>query len=129
MKNSKVTKPGGHDTTIKDTYENRLQQDCFIWFHNSMPSLRGLLCYNLNNSVNYISGAQNKTMGLQAGRSDLVFYYKGKAHMIELKTVTGTQKEVQKEWQKIIESQGFDYYIIRTLSDFTELIKKIINNE
>ena len=65
-------------------------------------------------------------MGLTAGRSDMVLYYNKTAYMIEVKTATGTQKENQKEWQKLIEKQGFNYYIVRNLEGFSELLKKII---
>jgi len=25
--------------------EDKIQTDCYIWFHNNHPELRGLLCY------------------------------------------------------------------------------------
>lgn len=102
--------------------ESRLQQDCFVWFHNNYPLLRGLLCYNLNNSKNRIDGAINKSLGLQAGRSDMVFYYKGKTTMIEFKTEIGKQIDVQKQWQHLIEEHGFEYYLIRDIETFKKLI-------
>ena len=109
------------------TPEERLHANCYKWFHNNYPHLRGLLCYNLNNSANKIQGGKNKLMGLQKGRSDMVFYYNGTAYMIEFKTNTGIQSKEQKVWQKIVESHGFEYHIIRTLVGFKELIKKNIH--
>lgn len=100
--------------------EERLQQECYVWFHNQFPHLRGLLCYNLNNSRNEIDGAKNKSLGLQAGRSDLTLYFRGRAYMIELKTDAGRQSKQQKEWQRVIESHGFDYVIIRSLDEFKQ---------
>jgi hypothetical protein len=106
--------------------EDRLQQECYLWFHNSFPNLRGLLCYNFNNSANKIQANKNRGMGLQKGRSDLVFYYKGNAFMIEMKTSTGTQQPEQKKWQEIVVSSGFTYQIARSKKEFQEIINKII---
>lgn len=105
--------------------EDQLQQSIYIWFHNTYPHLRGLLCYNLNNSKNKIDGNLNRSKGLQAGRSDLVYYRKGRAYMIELKTETGSQEPAQKKWQAVIEGEGFTYVIIRDLISFQSFIKTV----
>lgn len=106
--------------------ESRLQYECYTFFHSTYPHLRGLLCYNLNNSRNKIQAMMDKGKGLQKGRSDMVFYYKGQAVMIELKTEDGYQSKEQKEWQGKIEMAGFKYYVIRSLEEFKELINKIL---
>lgn len=106
--------------------EERIQQDIYVWFHNTYPDLRGLLCYNLNNSRNAIDGARNRSLGLQAGRSDMVLYYSGKAYMIEIKTGEGKQSREQKEWQRKIEQQGLNYYVTRSLDDFKQWLSGVI---
>ena len=116
--------------------EDRLQAECYTWFHNTYPTLRGLLCYNLNNAVPCscpkgkrsatIQGNKNKAMGIQKGRSDMVFYYKSRAFMIELKIDNGKQSQAQKDWMLRVLSNGFEYHIIRDLETFKELIKQII---
>lgn len=106
--------------------EAYIHYSCYSWFHNSYPDLRGLLCYNLSNSRNKIEGNKNKAMGLQAGRSDLVFYYHGKAYHIEVKTAEGVQSKEQKEWQRQIEAHRFTYHIIRSLEEFQNLIQNIL---
>lgn len=111
---------------MQEQTEDRLQQSCFMWFHNTYPALRGLLCYNLNNSANAIAGARDKSMGLQAGRSDMVLYYQCHAYMIEFKTDAGKQSKGQIEWQAAIERQGFTYVIIRTLDEFKVCISNMI---
>ena len=102
--------------------EDKIHQDCYVWFHNTYPHLRGLLCYNLNNSKNRVDGARNKAKGLIAGRSDLVLYYSGKAYMIEMKTPDGDQEPAQKIWEQKITAQGFQYHICRSLAEFQTLI-------
>ncbi len=110
---------------IKES-EDKIQGDCILWFNNNYLHLRKLLCYNLNNSRNKIDGARNKAKGLVPGRSDLVLYYQGKAYMIEMKTPDGSQEPTQKEWQRKITEQGFEYHICRSLAEFQSLIKSII---
>jgi hypothetical protein len=105
--------------------EDRIQSECYIWFHNSFPDYRGLLCYNLNNSKNRIDGARNKALGLQAGRADMTFYWKGTAYFFELKTEIGTQQPVQKTWMLQMLSHGFEYHIIRDLETFQNIINQI----
>jgi len=106
--------------------EQLLQQKCVMWFNNTYPQYRGLLAYNLNNSIGGYRGKQNKWMGIIKGRSDLVLYFGGTATMIELKTLTGTQKPEQIKWQLLVESQGFRYEVVRTLEEFKELVKNIV---
>ena len=108
--------------------EDRIHQECYLWFHNAYPKYRGLLNYNLNNSANARQGKKNKEMGLQAGRSDFEFLWNEKVYFIEIKTETGYQSKIQKEWQALAESQGFTYFIVRSSKLFTELIESIIKN-
>ena len=103
--------------------EVKLQSMCFIYHWNNYPNERGLLCYNLNNSANKIQGNINKSLGLIKGRSDMVYYKKGKAIMLEFKTENGNQSKEQKEWENRIKEEGFDYIIIRTFYEFTDFLK------
>lgn len=41
---------------------------------------------------------------------------------VEFKTQVGTQSPDQKQWQIIIENQGYVYRVIRSLEEFKELI-------
>ena len=106
--------------------EARIQQEIVMYFNNEYPELRGCLCYNNNNSVGGLRGKINKFLGVIKGRSDMVLYYKSFSVMIELKTEKGIQSQHQKDWQKLIENQGFEYYIVRSIEEFKELILKLI---
>lgn len=106
--------------------EERIQTACYVYFHNTFPEYRGLLCYNLNNSKNKIDGARNKAMGIQKGRSDLVLYWQANAYHIEMKTPTGEQSPEQIEWQRKVEEQGFEYFLVRSLSEFQKIILTIL---
>jgi len=65
-------------------------------------------------------------MGLQKGRSDMVLYWKGRAHMIEMKLPGEGQTTDQKKWETKITAHGFAYHIIDSFEDFQELIRGII---
>ena len=106
--------------------EERLQQEIIMDFNNTYPHLRGCLCYNLNNSIGGYRGNVNKFLGVIKGRSDLSLYLGGVATMIELKTETGTQKPEQKKWQALMEAQGFEYVIVRSLEAWQELAREKI---
>jgi len=105
--------------------EGRLQQDIIMWFNNTHPEYRGLLCYNLNNSTGGRTAKMNKYLGVVAGRSDLVLYKGGVAYMIELKTLKGRQSTPQLAWESKVRAEGFDYNIVRSLEDFKDLISQI----
>jgi hypothetical protein len=107
--------------------EAQLQQICFIYFHNNYPKLRGLLFHVDNNSIDARVGRDKRSLGVTAGVSDFLFIYKGTVYCIEMKTETGIQKEVQKEWQELVEGQGICYVIVRSLDSFINVIKAIVN--
>lgn len=108
--------------------EDRIHQAIYVWFHNEYPQLRGLLCYNLNNSRNAIDGNKNKLKGLQAGRSDLTFYFHGRAFFFEVKNESGTQSSEQKAWEVLMQNNGFNYYIVRNLDEFKAKLIAILSH-
>lgn len=107
--------------------EGRIHQESYVWFHNTFPDLRGLLCYNLNNSRNGIDGARNRSKGVQPGRADFTLYYQGEAVMIEMKEGSGRQSSEQKKWQRLVEAHGFRYEVCWTLEEFQCVVVGIIN--
>ena len=109
--------------------ETLIQQEIIVWYNNTYPELRGTLCYNNNNSVGGYRGKMNKFLGVIKGRSDLTLYLDGKAYMIELKNEKGKQSKEQKQWQSMIEFQGFPYYIVRSLEEFKEIFVNIASEK
>lgn len=55
----------------------------------------------------------------------MVYYYNGSAIMIELKNAKGKQSKEQIEWQKLLESQGFTYVVIRSLEEFKQFKEEL----
>lgn len=105
--------------------ERRIQSLGFIKCWNELPETRGLLCYNNNNSLNAVQGSQNKQLGLQPFRADLTFYWESTATFIEVKTVKGAQSSGQKDWERLVNSHGFEYIIARTPEQIYSIVKKI----
>lgn len=112
-----------------ETYksENRIQQECVIHFHNTYPKLRGLLFAVPNGGARSImEGLLLKKTGVVAGVSDMIFLYKGSAYLFELKTENGYQSDKQINWQKLVQEQGFKYFLIRDVELFATILKTII---
>jgi len=107
--------------------EDAIQQLCYIWFHNTYPHLRGLLFHVPNGgSRNVIEAMKFKKIGVVAGVADLLFMNDGTIHCIELKTENGRQSAKQVAWQKLVEHHNFNYYVVRSLGEFKDLIQEIL---
>lgn len=107
--------------------EDQLQAIIYQWFHNNFPNLRGLLFAVPNGGWRNPREAQKlKATGTVAGVADLLFIYRGRIYCFELKTPTGTQQKVQKQWQLIVENQGVDYFVVRSLEQFQNMLQNIL---
>jgi hypothetical protein len=114
--------------------EGKIQAECFAWFWNTYPQYRKCLFHVPNENdradSNIIQGAIRKSMGVVAGVADLILLVaRGKYHgfCIEMKDEHGTQKPAQKEWQTIVELQGYRYEICRSLEQFKRIIEEYLN--
>ena len=61
---------------------------------------------------------------MKAGVSDLIVLMPNRAMFIELKNEKGIQSESQKDFEQSVTALGFEYYLIRSLEQFIDLIKK-----
>lgn len=113
---------------INDITHDRLQGDCFQWFHNSYPELRKLLWMNFNNPKNKIQGAHLKAIGLVKGVHDLLFYYQGKLVGFEIKVDRDKLSDDQRKFGAQIESQGGQWYEIRSLEQFQQIVLDLLNS-
>lgn len=106
--------------------EDQLQSTCHIWFWNHHPNLRKLLFAVPNGGWrNEREAAKLKSTGVVAGVADMLLIYQARVYCIEMKTDTGKQQKSQREWQLIVENQGVDYFICRSLDEFKIIINKI----
>lgn len=114
--------------------EGKIQAECFQWFWNTYPQYRGLLYHVPNENdradSNIIQGAIRKSLGVVAGVADLILMIQRGGHgalCIEMKDDKGVQRPAQKDWQKIVEAQGYRYKICRSLEQFQEIIKEYLS--
>lgn len=106
--------------------ESQIQAECVMWLWNTHPETRGLFFAVTNNSEHVARAMQRKAVGLVSGVSDTIFLWECETYLIEFKTPTGRQSKNQIEWQSKVTTQGFQYFVVRSLEQFQELIKSII---
>jgi hypothetical protein len=106
--------------------ENIIQQEIYIWFSNNYclksHKNRCLIFSVPNDSINAIETKRKINTGLLKGASDLIVVLPNKILFIEIKTEKGVQSENQKDFQNRIEILGFQYYLVRSLEQFQNLI-------
>lgn len=66
-----------------------------------------------------------KREGVLSGVSDLIWLHEGRTYFFEVKTEKGYQSVNQKEFQILVEKQGFRYAILRSTKDFDNFLKLI----
>ena len=109
--------------------EERIQYEIVEWFRNSYCRIgcepRCCIFSVPNDTTDVRELMRKKSTGLKAGVSDLIILFPNRAVFCEVKTETGTQSETQKDFQKLVESLGFEYILVRSLEQF----KTKIHNE
>ena len=127
--------------------ESIVQQGAVKWFNLQYPQYRGLLVHIpnegrrtikvINGRPVCVGGAKLKAEGLVKGAADLVLFVPNKYfHGLCLETKvelfdysTGKEKKTktyqspeQKEWQALVESQGYRYEVYRNIDEFRKII-------
>jgi len=102
--------------------EHRIQCACVRWFRYQHPECRhNLFAVPNGGRRDKTTGAKMKAEGVLAGVADLILLKSNANHgalLIEMKTRIGRQAETQKEWQQLIERDGYKYVVCRSLDDF-----------
>jgi len=110
--------------------EGRIQSDCFQWFHNNFPALRGLMYHVPNGGKrNPIEAANFKAMGVVAGVPDLEFHFWRRTFFLECKTPQGIVSKEQKKIHQILDSHGFRVFVFRSLDEFQKIIWAILEDK
>jgi len=100
-----------------------------MWLNNTYPSLRGLYFEIHNNAFSAKSGMKHKAIGRIPGVADncLLVPDGGGAVFFEFKAEKGKQSEVQREWQRLVNKNGYGYFVVRTQCDFEWIVNMIMN--
>ena len=134
--------------------ESIVQQGAVKWFNLQYPQYRGLLVHIpnegrrtikvINGRPVCIGGAKLKAEGLVKGAADLVLFVPNKYfHGLCLETKvelfdysTGKEKKTktyqspeQKEWQALVESQGYRYEVYRNIDEFRKIILEYLDSK
>lgn len=101
------------ETQIQTTIEHYLQYQEKL----------GKLVYQKNNSGAYKIGTRFVRFG-KSGSPDFYVFLKSVILCIEVKNENGRQTENQIEFQNKIERLGHKYFIVHSLDDLIEILKK-----
>lgn len=134
--------------------ESIVQQGAVKWFNLQYPQYRGLLVHIpnegrrtikvINGRPVCVGGAKLKAEGLVKGAADLVLFVPNKYfHALCLETKvelfdysSGKEKKTktyqspeQKEWQALVESQGYRYEVYRNIDEFRKIVLGYLDSE
>ena len=134
--------------------ESIVQQGAVKWFNLQYPQYRGLLVHIpnegrrtikvINGRPVCIGGAKLKAEGLVKGAADLVLFIPNKYfHGLCLETKvelfdysSGKEKKTktyqspeQKEWQALVESQGYRYEVYRNIDEFRKIVLEYMDSK
>ena len=132
--------------------ESIVQQGAVKWFNLQYPQYRGLLVHIpnegrrtikvINGRPVCVGGAKLKAEGLVKGAADLVLFVPNKFfHGLCLETKvelfdysSGKEKKTktyqspeQKEWQALVESQGYRYEVYRNIDEFRKIVLEYLD--
>ena len=105
--------------------EDQIQAQCVQWANNNFEKLRGFGIAHIPNggTRNKLEANKLKAMGVRKGFPDLIVILpNGKIFFIEMKDDKGKQSEAQIECEKFMKERGIEYYLIRSIDEFKELI-------
>lgn len=115
--------------------ETKIQAECYMWYNNTyclkQQKNRGMM-FSIPNELgttNAIKTVISKSMGLLAGVADTIVILPSKELVfVEFKTDVGRQSKAQKEFEKRVTDLAYKYFVIRSLSEFKELIITLLKN-
>lgn len=123
LKPTKKTKSNASQNEL-DKSEELIQHECWRWYHNTycLPIHSPLsMCFHIANENQH----RLARTGVMSGVADLYINHKGRHFWVEMKTPTGKQSPKQIEFEEKAKKCGVDYYVIRSLDEFKQLINKI----
>ena len=107
--------------------ESRIQQECVQWYKNKYclkhHHPRGVIFSVPNERADKLEQFRMIATGLLSGVSDLVVITpSGRLLFVECKDDKGRQTDKQKYFQETVQQLGFNYFLIRSLDEFQQII-------
>lgn len=113
--------------------EHRIQSTCVRWFRLQYRTQSKLLFAIPNGGRrDIVTAAKMKEEGVVAGVADLFLAIPCNGYhglWIEMKTSKGRQQTTQKEFEKSVLEQGYQYKVCRSLNEFMNIIKEYLKYE
>jgi len=102
--------------------ENKIQQEIVKYFRSNYYG-RGL-CFSVPNerSGGYMAMKDLLLTGLLSGVSDLVIVLNNKVLFVEVKNEIGRQSDKQKRFEEDVQKLGHQYFLVRNLKEFKEIL-------
>ena len=97
--------------------EINLQSKCIMWFRNTFSRVGcepKCVIFSVPNENNY----HKTSSGVLGGVSDVIAVLPNRVLFLEFKTEVGKQSEKQKKFQAEVEALGFEYFLVRSESEF-----------
>lgn len=104
---------------IRGHSEYDLQCNCVEWFR---ANYKDEIIFSVPIESAHAKFSHYMKSGALAGVSDLIVVLKTCILFIEMKSENGRQRDVQKEFQKMVEALGYKYFLCRTLDNFKDII-------
>ena len=110
--------------------ESSIQQSCVSWFR-ILHSKDGII-FSCPNGANVPPANRGRLVRevMLSGVADLQILLKsGRCVFVEVKTPAKSSRQSpnQKQFEKDVKEFGFEYYIVRSLDEFRDLVKKILD--
>lgn len=114
-----------------DDEEHRIQSACVRWFRLQYPQYtHNLFAVPNGGRRDKATAGKLNAEGVLAGVADLILLKSNAdfgALLIEMKTSTGRQSDTQRQWQQLIEADGYHYVICRSLDDFMREVRSYLS--
>lgn len=94
------------------------------WFKKEYPNF---LIFSVPNEAIYRRREYFHQLGALSGVSDLIIVTDKRVLWVECKSDTGRQSTEQRQFQSCVENLGYNYYIVRSLDQFKEIISNEFN--
>lgn len=113
--------------------ESNLHAQIFQAIHNkyclhTIPIDNRGIIFRVKNEgkKNVVQQGIEKSMGLIAGVSDLIFIWHQTVIFIEVKTEKGKQSEKQRYFQDVVSANGFHYLVTRSVQETLAFLEKFL---
>ncbi|MGL4336351.1 MAG: VRR-NUC domain-containing protein [Turicibacter sp.] len=106
--------------------ENKIQQEIVMWFRNTYCTKKNNPRYTIfsvpNEGTDVKEQQYKKSIGMMSGVSDLIVVLNRIVLFVECKDEKGKQSENQIEFEQIVTDLKHNYFIVRSLEEFKEII-------